>query len=208
MQQIEGGDAVPSNSMSSFTAVDDRFNYKRKGIFWCRMQNESAYIAFTVFAVVIITLFIWGFCIFAEGNAASIIYTLIFDALKLISIIASPLILIGTIRSLRSGDQYSFTADEEKMLIVCPKRDFRADIYYKNVQYVIYEDILHNAKLRGYHVSIICRDTEKYEFHYLFPYKSENRSKDITPFRIIEERAGLLSRPEFIAGQRIDNIGV
>lgn len=196
---------------SSFTSVEDRFNYKRKGVFRCRYKREAMYTAIYIAVVVIVLIVVLSAGTQADSNMASVIFTLAFDTLKVTSFVWFPLALIGGTRVILSGAEYSFTADEEKMLIVCPKENIRADIYYNNVLNVEYQERLTfvRKKLKGYLVTIYCKDGIK-TFDFVFPYSSGTvaLTKDLTPFRIIEERAGFLEKPEFIAGKRVDNVGV
>lgn len=196
-----------SSYTTSLSAVDDRFEYSRRGIFRCRNPYEVPYIIMTVVIIVLCLSIIFAVSIQASANLASVLFTLIFDALKIVSPIASVFILVGMIRMILSGDQYTFYADEQKMLIVCPKRDVRADIYYSEVLNVEYIERKRFSKLVGYDVSIYCKGGI-HTFKFLFPYKAYKKNKDLTPFVIIEERAGLLERPEFLAGKRIDNAGI
>ena len=196
-----------SNYTTSFSAVDDRFGFSRKGIFLCRKKNEGVKIMLYILIVVVITAIIWGVSIHAEPNAASMLFTLVFDALKIASVIAVPLFLVGGIRVIRNGDTYDFKADNVKMLITCPKIDYRADIFYErllNVEYV--PRTTSSGKIRGYDVTVYCTDG-RFEYEFLFPSQAAVRHPDMTPFRMLEEQAGLLERPEYIAGQRIDNAG-
>ena len=55
-------------------------------------------------------------------------------------------------------------------------------------------------------MTILCRDGYNFKFEFLFPQNMQIKSKDMTPFVIIEERAGLLEKPEFFAGRRIDAV--
>ena len=191
-----------SSYTTSLSAVDDRFEYSRRGIFRCRNPYEVPYIIMTVVIIVLCLSIIFAVSIQASANLASVLFTL-----KIVSPIASVFILVGMIRMILSGDQYTFYADEQKMLIVCPKRDVRADIYYSEVLNVEYIERKRFSKLVGYDVSIYCKGGI-HTFKFLFPYKAYKKNKDLTPFVIIEERAGLLERPEFLAGKRIDNAGI
>lgn len=195
-----------SNYTTSFTSVDDRFIFSKKGIFWCRKKYQNVYVTIYIVVCTIIVLGIWTLDIMVAPNLASIVYSFVLDALKLVSIIAYPLFLVGGVRSIRSGDLYNFNATEEKMLIICPKKNFRDDIFYANILNVEYTERKGTSKILGYDVTIYCKDgIRTYEF--LFPSKATTRHPDMTPFRILEERAGLLEKPEFMAGKRIDNAG-
>ena len=196
-----------SQYTTSLSAVDDRFEYSRRGIFRCRNPYEIPYTIMTIIIIVLCLSIIYAVSIHASANLASVLITLIFDILKIVSPIASVLILVGMIRVILSGDQYNFVADEQKMLIVCPKRDVRADIYYSDVLNVEYTEKKRFSKLIGYDVNIYCKGGI-HTFRFLFPYRAYKKNKDLTPFIIIEERAGLLERPEFLAGKRIDNAGI
>ena len=193
-----------SKYTTSFSAVDDRFDFSRRGVFWCKRKLESLYLVMWSAIVILVTAIIWTVSIYADANFASIVFTLVFDALKLVSIIASPLLLIGGLRVIRSGILYDFTANNEKMLITCPKEDYRADIYYANVLNVEYKERHRFGKISGYNITVNCSDGV-YTFEFVFPSKATIRHPDMTPFRMLEEQAGLLDRPEYVAGRRIDN---
>ena len=200
-----------SSGYTTYSSVDDRFNYTRKGVFRCRYKSEKIYIAVWI-AILTVILTVSGYFTYVNFDSlASTVYSFIFGIINHSSIIWFPLCAVGGVRVIRSGTEYSFTANEEKMLIVCPRENFRTDIFYKDVRNVEYKDKLSffKKRLRGYFVTVYCDDGIR-TFDFIFPYSSGTVSltKDLTPFRIIEERAGLLEKPEFIAGQRIDNIGV
>ncbi len=195
-----------AGQITSFSAIDDRFDYSRKGIFRCKYRNENAYVALVILGVVLVTMFIWGFSMFADANLASVVFTLIFDVLKIASVIAAPLSLVALIRMVRSGQEYRFNAGKEKMLITCPAANHRSDIFYDNVSAVQYYPFNTASNPRGYNVIISCKDGSSFSYCYLFPPNCPHKDPDITPFRIIEEHVGLIERPEYIAGQRIDII--
>lgn len=199
--------APRSNYTTSYSAIDDRFSFSRKGIFWCRKKHETGYVAAYIAICTVVTVIIWAFSIKAEPHLAGILYTLIFDVLKLASVIAYPLLLVGGVRTILAGDIYNYTANEEKMLITCPKKDYRTDIFYSDVLNVEYKERQGVKKIKGYDVTVYCRDMIR-TFAFVFPSKAVVRHPDMTPFRILEERSGLLEKPEFIAGQRIDNAGL
>ena len=173
----------------------------------CRNKKEAFHTFLAITIIFVVTVIIWVIDIRMQLNAASIIYGIVLDALKLATIPMAPLLSVAVTRVIRSGILYNYTANEEKMLITCPKLDLRADIYYKNVLHVEYENIMFLGKIRGYNVTIYSKDGT-FTFNYLFPAKDTIRTPDITPFRIIEERAGLLEKPEFYTGKRIDNAGM
>ncbi|MBQ9383095.1 MAG: hypothetical protein IJT87_02540 [Ruminiclostridium sp.] len=195
---------------TSYSSVDDRFGFSRKGIFRCRIRSELL----LIITVTVVSFFlefymldgIFGFAdlshpILTMNNTLSgTVFGLLFEAGALVL----PFVYVGVIRTVLSGEEYSFTADERKMLIICPRRDFRADIFYEDVQNVTYSDIVLMNKHRGYSVDIIC-GAGTFHFDFLFPYKAQKKDKEMTPFVIIEERSGLLEKPEFYMGRRIDD---
>lgn len=196
-----------SNYTTSFSAVDDRFEFSRKGIFLCRKKHEAMIIMLYSLAIAAVTAIIWSVSIFAEANAASVIYTLVFDALKIVSVFAAPLFLIGGIRVIRSGETYNYKADSVKMLITCPKADHRADIFYERLISVDYKPrTSFSGKITGFDVNVNCTDGIFF-YRFLFPTEVKIRHPDMTPFRMLEEQAGLLEKPEYLAGKRIDNAG-
>ena len=192
----------PAGRHTSFSPIDDRFDYSRKGIFFCRYNHENSYIRAFVLGIVLVVSLVLYLTSFPErgitGAAAFLIQTGV--------LAASPFLLIGGIRAIRSGVTYNYTANEEKMLIVCPRENFRADIFYNTVENVTYEEIKYFSKVRGLHVTVFCTHG-KYFFEFLFGYNTPETAKtpDMTPFRYIEERAGLIAPPEYSAWSRIDN---
>ena len=144
--------------------------------------------------------------IFALDTSTSSLAGIIFSFVKVGSAVASPFILIAGIRVIYSGAQFRYTADDQKMLIVCPRENYRSDIFYNTVVGVNYEDMMFFSKKRGFHITVFCTYGE-YHFEYLFPYKCAENAKtpDLTPFRLLEERAGLITPPEYYMGKRIDN---
>ena len=197
---------MQTNHSTSYSSVDDRFGFSRKGIFRCRVKNEGI-VFLTVIVVGVIIEAVMLSTFFGSSNDQTMENTLsatVFGFVLEFGSFIFPFIFIGVIRTVMSGEEYSFTADEHKMLIICPKRDIRADIVYESVQSVSYTDLMFFSRHRGYHVEIVC-SYGSFSFDFLFPYKAHTRNKDVTPFRIIEERCGVLEKPRFLAGQRIDD---
>lgn len=192
---------------TSFSAVDDRFGFGKSGIFWCKYKNETARITAAIAVVIIITVAIWAVSINASANAASLLYTFVFNVLKIATIPCAPLAIGGLTKMIRSGRKYSYKATEEKMLITCPEEDFREDIFYNNVSSITYQNFGDPEKPRGLNVTIYFKDGNESKYCFLFPAYTKVRHPDMTPFRIIEEQAGLLEKPEFLMGKRIDNAG-
>ena len=194
-----------SNYTTSYNAVDDRFEYSGRGIFRCRIKNEIWYIAaFTVAAIIIIRSLVKVWLDAGSKMTANSMNHIFIAFVAFIAIIVFALLYIGAFRTVLSGETYRYIADEKMMWITCPRARVSNKIYYENVRTVEYEDLLLFGKLRGHKVTISCNDGT-YLFEYLYPYKMHINNKDYTPFRIIEERSGLLKKPEFSAGKRIDN---
>ena len=191
----------------SFSPVDDRFDYARKGIFRCKMKNEFI----IVLAVLFVSGSVWLLMLFdvltTQITMQNALSAPLFEIFMFAGLIAIPFLSIGIVRTVLSGDEYSFTADMTKMLIVCPKRGMRCDVFYSDVIRVDYKEINLFSKLRGYDVTILCRSGD-IKFSFLFPYKAYTKNKELTPFRIIEEKAGIITQPEYIAGRRIDDAGI
>ncbi len=187
---------------TSFSPIDDRFDHNRKGIFFCKYNHEGLYLilySVGIGLVVSLVLFLTNLPDRGLTGAAAFL-------MQTVVLVVSPLLLIGGIRAIRSGVTYNYTANEEKMLIVCPRENFRADIFYNTVENVTYEEIKYFSKIRGLHVTVFCTHG-KYIFEFLFGYNTPETSKtpDLTPFRYIEERAGLIAPPEYSAWSRLDN---
>ena len=186
---------------TSFSPIDDRFDHHRKGIFNCTFKHQKLYLVlFPLGMAIILGL------IFAVDTSTSNLAGIIYSFIRIGAMIVSPFILIAGIRIILSGAQFSYTADDQKMLIVCPRENYRADIFYNTVVSVSYEDMKRFSRKTGFHVTVFCTYGE-YHFEYLFPYKvSENaKTPEITPFRLLEERAGLITPPEYYMGKGLDN---
>ncbi len=188
---------------SSYSSVDDRFDFSRKGVFRCRIDSEVLLVIIST-AVLLVGEFALLCVVRTNVSINNVLSFSLFGLLAEAGIFILPFIFIGVVKTIFSGETYSFTADERKMLITCPRHDFRADIYYEDVQSVTYNDLMLLGKLRGYSVDIVC-GSDSYKFDFLFPYKATRKNKEMTPFVIIEERSGLLEKPEFFMGRRIDD---
>ena len=186
---------------TSFNPVEDRFEYSKKGIFRCRHKNETLYILLYTVGIILVNVFV--FYVSASTQPPSLAW-LIFGILEIAVPLASPFLLIGGMRVILAGAFYNYTVDKEKMLIVCPKDNYRADIYLKNVINVEYEDLLRFARKYGYRVTVTCTDNT-FTYDFIFPHGVRNMPEELTPFRIIEERVGLVAPPEYYGGQRIDS---
>ena len=191
---------------TSYSTNEDRFGFSRKGSFHCRLKNEKtvilAIIAASVLLALLLIIYLLKSQLFGGGLTAAF-----WEYVALLLLIATPFVCITLIRVARSGEEYRYNANEEKMLITCAKHDIRVDVYYANVAGVDYFPIkTASGNFRGYTVTILCRDGYNFKFEFLFPQNMQIKSKDMTPFVIIEERAGLLEKPEFFAGRRIDAV--
>ena len=60
--------APHSNYTTSYSAIDDRFSFSRKGIFWCRKKHETGYVAAYIAICTVVTVIIWAFSIKAEPS--------------------------------------------------------------------------------------------------------------------------------------------
>lgn len=190
-----------AGNYTSFNPVEDRFEYSKKGIFRCRHKYETMYVALFIAGVFLINIFVFTMSNITEPPSLA---WLVFGFLELAVPIASPFLLIAGVRVILSGAFYKYTVEKEKMLIVCPKDNYRADIYFENVIFVEYSDLVRFGRKYGYHVTVTCRDGV-YTYDFIFPHGVRNMPEELTPFRVIEERCGLVAPPEYYGGQRIDN---
>lgn len=184
-----------------FSPVDDRFDFDRKGVFRCRFKREKLLVILYAAGIALIIILIFSVNA-PEGSFAQTVFSI----LEVAVLVASPFLLIGGERYILSGAYYQFTANNEKMLIVCPRDNYRADIYYNKVMSVTYAETKFFGKPHGYYVEVRCTDMV-YTYDFIFPQSrnSKNFGIEYTPFRILEEKAGLIDRPEYFAGKRIDN---
>ncbi len=191
---------------TSYSTNEDRFGFTRKGTFHCRLKNEKVVLLAIIAASAIVELILVLYTLSEPIFGRSLTSTF-WDYVIILCCVAVPIVCITMFRIAKSGEEYRFTANEEKMLITCAKHDLRTDVYYANVAGVDYFPIKSmSGNFRGYTVTIMCRDGYNFKFDFLFPQNMQIKSKDMTPFVIIEERAGLLEKPEFFAGRRIDPV--
>ncbi len=188
---------------TSYSPIDDRFSHNKKGIFFCKFNHEILYIGLFSGGIILVLILLFLLTSLPKRGLTGAAGAFI----EISAAIISPFLLIGGIRTIRSGVTYNYTADEEKMLIVCPRENFRVDIFYNTVENVTYEEIRYLSKVRGLHVTVYCTHGI-YVFELLFGYRTPENLKtpELTPFRYIEERAGLVTPPVYSAWSRIDNI--
>ena len=190
-----------AGNYTSFNPVEDRFEYSKKGIFRCRHKHEALYILLYISGIFLVIIFVIGIANITEPPSLA---WLAFGILEIVVPLASPFLLIAGIKVFLSGAFYKYTVDQEKILIVCPKDNYRADIYFENVISVEYSDLVRFGRKYGYHVTVTCRN-DIYTYDFIFPHGVRNMPEELTPFRVIEERSGLIAPPEYYGGQRIDN---
>lgn len=208
-----------NSSYSTFSPLDDRFGFKTNGTFKCAYDSERV-VVLLFFALIL--LFIVGGCICAVVGVGMLntpvdiesaisaadqaernffgfdtrVYGVFIISMVIFFIMAvlSAAALLMAVAVLKSGIPYSFRADENRMEIIKQGK-------HRKIIVINYDDVI-NVDFRerkfiflgGLDVWV-CTKNKVYEFRYIHSRLSRVCGLSETPFNIICERAGLVSRP-------------
>ncbi len=137
--------------------------------------------------------FIFGFDLAIYGS-----YMVAFIAGFILLIFSIVAYIVG-ITILRTGTRYTFTANEERFVIQPPEtKEIKPAIiiYYKDVINVTATERKFLSVAHGMDVTIHCKEKDII-FRYIHTPKSKLNGITETPFHIIMERIGIVSRPDF-----------
>ncbi len=195
---------------TSFTPNTERFGFSTKGTFRCAHSWSRLFVIIGV--LIIIGLAVTFFSLWA-GLEDYFGYTV-----KITTYIAKPLeygvqalamaivlytdllciaayIAVTTI--IRSGQAYTFFANEEYFDICPPDNGRHTIIYYDDVINVMYSERRFPLTAAGLDVTVVTKK-ERFDFRFIHTPQSKNIGGITeTPFNIIMERAGLVSPPSF-----------
>lgn len=202
-------------AFTSFSPNDERFGFSTKGSFRCAYENQRLiiigfFIALSVLVVgAVITLIaaynmvttppkieefdgdIWGFDRAIYGSYVIAVAAMI--CLILMTLIAFAI----TLTVLHAGQIHEFKANETYFEIIPPDPTIpHIIIYYDDVIMVYAEERKFLLTEHGLDVTVRTKKGNLF-FRYVHTTESKLKGLSDTPFNIIQERAGLVSRPDF-----------
>ena len=186
---------------TSYSRNDERFPYATSGSFYCKRRNEDRNTVIIIFASAFLLALSWFFWWWASwGVIISVIIMMVYT-------VAIVLLNVYVLTYYRlCGEEYTYKADSDKFIITAPKGTARITVIkYADVENVLYCPTYYKKnKQRGYDV-IIKTKTATYKYEYIFSFfKQVNTKKKVhkdtreLPFFIIEERSGLVKKPDLL----------
>ncbi len=190
-----------------YSRVEDRYGFCTKGAFRCPKKKEFAMLNIVAAVYILwLVIVVVNAVIVLSGDLSVPIFE--YDKTiedyaptrDLICVIISVLLLVvltyGAVFAvllITNGSEYSYFADEVKMVITDPE-GAKTVIEYKDVICVIYERLtLFARRERGYDVHIETK-YRTHHYQYIFSKNKLFRQEKDTPFFILEEAAGLKKR--------------
>ncbi len=208
-----------NSTYSTFSPIDDRFGFRTKGNFKCAYDGERvaifvilAVIAF--FLVAAVVCFIFGAQMiftppdidktvyeYEQGNRVIFGFSTAEYGLLIISMvifvimaILSTAALLVAFAILKSGKNCFYKADEIRMEIIQQGRRKKVSVInYADVTKVDYRERKFPL-LNGMDIWVHTKN-KVHEFRYIHSHLSKVAGLSETPFNIICERTGLVSRP-------------
>lgn len=192
---------------TGYSQTDDRFGFRALGSFRCRRNNETLIlVVMAAFYTLCACIVVINMVLVLSGDLTVPIfeqektwddYTPTIDLLCVITsvIILAILTAVGAAGVIiaTNGAEYSFKANDEKMVITDHK-GVKTEFYYSDIESVIYEKLtLFTIRQRGYDVYINTK-YRTYRYQYIYSKNKLLREEKHTPFFILEERAGLKTR--------------
>lgn len=195
------------NADLGYTVMSDRFGFRALGSFRCRRKNETMILAvtaalYTLCAVITIV----NAVMVLSGDLSMPIFD--YDktvddfapTLDLLCVITSVIILlifsavaVAVVIIVIGGEEYSFKANELKMLITAPDGSV-TELPYCDIVEVSYEPLtLFSNRPRGFDVYISTK-YRTIRYQYIYSKNKLLREEKHTPFFILEEQAGLKTR--------------
>ncbi len=178
------------NTLQSARAAgyDERFGFEAHGDFCCIRKNEN-FLIILIGTIALLIPSVITAVVFSLQNHVS--QLLLCASTSILAFMVFGAVGIVLLRLVMYGNEYTYSADEHKMTIWGGERTI--DIFYANVICVRYEPImLLKTYQRGYRITVI---TKKSNLIYNMIYRrfDATMSPETTPFRILEERSGLLN---------------
>ena len=190
-----------------YSKVSDRYGFRALGSFRCRRSSET--LMLTIAAVIYVLCFIVTIInmidVLTDDNSVPILeydatmadYTPTLNILCVITSVAIMFVLtVGVLIAVAviiNGEEYRYTANEEKMTITDPKGK-KTEFYYTDIKKVTYEKLtLFLDRQRGFDV-YIDNGCHVFRYQYIYGKNKLLREEKHTPFFILEEQAGLRTR--------------
>lgn len=185
-----------------YSQLSDRFGFRAVGNFRCARKSEALWLS--VVAVVYtlaLVIIIWNavlvlstdysekVLIYASSTANGIfMFVSVFAMIPLVTFAA-----IIVVRIITKGVVYSYTANDEMLIITDPKGE-KTSFYYSDMESVTYEKLtLFAVRECGFDVYVKTK-YRTHNYQYICSKNKLLRGEKDTPFFILEERAGLKKR--------------
>lgn len=190
-----------------YSNVSDRFGFRALGTFRCRRSSETLMLAVmaAVYTLCLCVTIVNMVNVLNSDNSVPIFeydktmadYAPTLNIVcVIISVIVMLLLTIGVFVAaviITGGEEYSYTANDEKMTITDPKGK-KLEFYYSDIKSVKYEKLtLFSQRQRGFDV-FIDNGCHVFQYQYIYGKNKLLREEKHTPFFILEERAGLRTR--------------
>lgn len=185
-----------------YSQISDRFGFRAVGNFRCTRKSEAVMLAaVAVVYVVALVIIIWNavlvlstdysekVLIYASSTVNGIVmFVSVFAMIPIITIIA-----VIAVRIITRGVEYSYTANDEMLIITDPKGK-KTSFYYCDMESVTYEKLtLFLERQRGFDVYVKTK-YRTFRYQYIYSKNKLLRGEKDTPFFILEEKAGLRER--------------
>lgn len=185
-----------------YSQLSDRFDFRAVGNFRCARKSEALWLS--VVAVVYtlaLVIIIWNavlvlstdysekVLIYASSTVNGIVmFVSVFAMIPIITVIVAI-----AVKMITSGVEYSYTANDEMLIITDPKGE-KTSFYYSDMESVTYEKLtLFSERQRGFDVYVKTK-YRTFRYQYIYSKNKLLRGEKDTPFFILEERAGLKKR--------------
>jgi len=190
-----------------YARVDDRYGFCAKGTFRCPRKKEPLMLAIAAAvytACLLITIVNAVIVLTSDLSMPIFEYDKTIDdfvpTIDLFGVIVSVLLVviltaavILSVIIITNGKEYTYFADEIKMVITDPDGE-KTVFEYKDMVSVTYEKLtLFKRRQRGFDVYIETK-YRTHNYQYIYSENKLLRSENDTPFFILEERAGLKKR--------------
>ncbi len=181
---------------------DERFSFQTKGTFKVSLGLEYPFMAVVSLLALagIIATIVFVPYLFPEADekgkwiwgtiSSNQSFMLMAALVELIIISAVVILYLLLIRIILNGKHARYSADSYRFSVVVDKEQ---DVFlYKDVTAVIYDPIRFVNKIRGYVVQVrTVQSRTPYTYRVLLSKMVTSPNPDVTPFLILEERAGL-----------------
>lgn len=185
-----------------YSQVSDRFGFRAVGNFRCARKSEAIMLAAVavVYTLVLVAI-IWNAVLVLSTDysekvliyASSTVNGIVLFVSVLAMIPFATIAAIIAVRAITKGVVYSYTANDEMMLITDPKGE-KTSFYYCDMESVTYEKLtLFAVRERGFDVYVKTK-YRTFRYQYIYSKNKLLRGENDTPFFILEEKAGLRNR--------------